>query len=1401
MTPLAPDIEFHQIRVHGSPASRAGGYEELSSLLIMDGIPGKVDWPSAPKFDRFGNPDGGREGCGVLPNGDVWAWQSKYLFEFTDKEAAQVEKSVKRALDTEPTLKKYVVALPYDLPAGDTTTKKGSPVVSAFTRWEKKKAEWEALASAKGMTVEFIFVGQSDLTDVLTSKVENAGRVRYWFGASVLSTKEQQDRLADVVAAAGRRYTPKLHVEVDAAKVLEGLGRSAGWVYDIRVALAGLRRARAAGWRAPSGDADLQKLLEDVVKSLALAELAMETFLTAARTVEPLPDPLGELGTAESALDAAGQSVRKHVDEHGLYIGEAATAFVDIRSGREAVGRAVSLLHGHATAAARRGLLLMTGRAGVGKTHLFCDVASRRAAAARPTVVVLGQDFDSTTLLPQIGNLAQIDGNLDDALQVLDAAGEAAGCAAMLMVDAINEGADATRWAHALPRLMAAVDRFPYVVLAVSCRTEFVDPVVGTLDPGIPRMEHLGFVEATEQAVDRYTSEYGLERFAFPILNPEFGNPLFLKLACEALSTLGEKRFALGATGLATVIEAFLDAVNVRLSEVGRCDYDPKDQLVQKVAREVAARGAGPYGREDVKAIAEAALPGKSWSQSLFAGLLREGVFMETRDDGVYFAYQRLGDILRASLLAESSQPDVQAWFVALKPNDVWVEIGVIGALAVLVPEKFGVELPDLFAADDGSVLGQVADAFLESLALRSPDDTTDRTAELAERLLDLEDWRRGTWAALLRVACIPGHATNAEWTHKLLLARELTARDLSWSEWLIGSTDDNGYEDENAVGVLLDWGWPKDADADSGQLPDDVARLATLILGWMLTTPDRRVRDRATKALVSVGERGIEGFAKGLTEFAGCDDSYVIERLAAAACAVTLRAVDLATIVAIADAAAAMVAGSWPENLLTRDYLRRTSAAARAHGWDGPEWLPPYGAVWPPAAKSYEEIEEMDAGPDYRYASIWSSVHGQFGDFGRYIIEPAIDHFDVPEKRGLRHLVERVIFTRVLELGWTPEEFDDVERGRRGGHDGPVERYGKKYQWIAFYEVLGRLADNFQLKDRSSTSDDPFPYVHPEQVVYRDIDPTVLIHGGILGPGEDERPWFAPVAATFPDEVAEDYPEDLDGVPDPVDLITLTSPDGTQWLSLVRHGSWTQVHPPEIAALKAPNLNVWVQIRGYLVPSADVPALRNWVEGPNGEGQDWDGRWMAENAEVHSSLLGALPGSPDWDWADGNAEPRSIGDRVIPAELSQPVAWYGGTGTDRDAAGTDEATGFVPSRMLFDLLQLRPGRDFQWTDDNGLAVQDPSAGMNEASTLLLRRDLTDRLADVGFSLFWTVLLNKQRHNQSYGRPDDDYRWVSASGSYVVAGSRVELIASNAWRCQPGEGRSTPITWDLKTSE
>jgi hypothetical protein len=141
-----PDVDFARIRPYGHPPSRTAAFEELASILIEQGV---VIWPAGVRFERFGNPDGGREGRGILPNGDVWAWQAKYLFDFDAAAVGQVTSSVRRVINLEPNLKRYFVAMPVDLPAGDTHER-----TSAHTRWTQKVADWQQLAAEKGLTVE-----------------------------------------------------------------------------------------------------------------------------------------------------------------------------------------------------------------------------------------------------------------------------------------------------------------------------------------------------------------------------------------------------------------------------------------------------------------------------------------------------------------------------------------------------------------------------------------------------------------------------------------------------------------------------------------------------------------------------------------------------------------------------------------------------------------------------------------------------------------------------------------------------------------------------------------------------------------------------------------------------------------------------------------------------------------------------------------------------------------------------------------------------------------------------------------------------------------------------------------------------------------------------------------------
>jgi len=87
-----------------------------------------------------------------------------------------------------------------------------------------------------------------------------------------------------------------------------------------------------------------------------------------------------------------------------------------------------------------------------------------------------------------------------------------------------------------------------------------------------------------------------------------------------------------------------------------------------------------------------------------------------------------------------------------------------------------------------------------------------------------------------------------------------------------------------------------------------------------------------------------------------------------------------------------------------------------------------------------------------------------------------------------------RWIAWRAHDLGWTVARFQSWEdggsigRGRMG--DSRVERVGKKYQWIALNELVGRLADRFALVE----DDGLFAYRGGWDSRLRQIDPSLLL-------------------------------------------------------------------------------------------------------------------------------------------------------------------------------------------------------------------------------------------------------------------------------------------------------------------
>jgi hypothetical protein len=89
--------------------------------------------------------------------------------------------------------------------------------------------------------------------------------------------------------------------------------------------------------------------------------------------------------------------------------------------------------------------------------------------------------------------------------------------------------------------------------------------------------------------------------------------------------------------------------------------------------------------------------------------------------------------------------------------------------------------------------------------------------------------------------------------------------------------------------------------------------------------------------------------------------------------------------------------------------------------------------------------------------------------------------------------LIKRWVIKRVYEYGWTKTLFPNDQSHDYSGRERPrVERIGKKYQWLALFELLARLTDNVWVI--GGWPNEARVYDHPATDWFvRNVEPSLL--------------------------------------------------------------------------------------------------------------------------------------------------------------------------------------------------------------------------------------------------------------------------------------------------------------------
>lgn len=1395
--------------------------------------------PAGSTYVAKAAPDAGVESYWVFPDGSDWGFQAKFITSSMDASRwGQIDESVKTALAKHPKLTRYTICLPID--RADPRKEKEKWFKD---HWDEHVEKWSGWAARAGRNVEFTYWGETEIADRLALE-KHAGRYFFWFNKELFTAKWFQNQLNRTIANAGPRYTPEINVSLPISKVFDGLYRHSRFFED----LAGLRReikknARFSPTESNSfASAEIVSLNREAGALLDLLDAGLGTKIN---------EPIKFAGicssseatrkaaiTYESRLDVFEEAKREEARENGtpspteLY--QQPSMFADSKGAIRRLSGALYELEyfceDYAARASNSHAILLAGNGGCGKTHLYCDIAMQRLRDGAASILLLGQHFNSGAPWKQILDLLGLNCQPDEFLSALEIAGQLSGHLAMLSIDALNEGDGRTLWRNHLAGLLADVRRFPGIKVCLSVRSTYEDLCIpeGIAENDLLQVVHRGFADHEYIASKTFFAFYKIKQPSVPLLVPEFQNPLFLKTFCKGLNNAGRTEIPDGMHGITAVFDFFVQSINEKLAKPEYLDYDPAQQPVQKAVRAIAAIMAADkkafVDRATAQQAINALLPTGGYGKTLFFHLLSEGLLTENRMpsynagdewiDVVIFAYERFTDHLVAKRMLDS-YTDVVALkaaftangalhYLAESHNSAYFNRGLLEAFCIQIPERFGKEFPDL--VPHARELDAVRAAFLESIALRNTSAFTAATDHyINSTILAYQGGWDDFFEVLLTVATNPSHPHNARRLHSNLLAKGLAERDALWTLSI-----SEKYGQQGAVDRLVDWATHPD---DKGYIDDRSLALCGIAFAWLLASPNRALRDRATKGLVHLFTNRLPILQLVIKQFATCNDPYVVERLWCVAYGCALRSRPDGALTALAQLTYDTIFKnvSPPPNILLRDYARgiveRALLEKLAVRVVKKRIRPPYRSDWsgnPPSMKDLDEQFGWSREKDDDFRTGWISIVGSVlhgGDFERYVIGTNSGTFpwssrliDEPplgtEQRRKREesfsleLARRWIFNRVVELGWTPEKFGDYDRNvNRHQYDRRAdkkERLGKKYQWIAFYEFVARIADNFQYLPRFSDSTSR-SYQGPWQVSYaRNIDPTCLL---TADRGDASLPaWWSPVNYVPGSEIAaQEWVKSISDMPSPQGLIYATRPsDGSTWLVLETHRSFDEPASLGQERFDFPYRHAWCMVRSYLVKRSDVKRMLKHLSNKN----FW-GRRMPESTDDHQVFLGEFFWSPIYQVHDDSYYGRDgwTKGEGLPARLCVTAEGYL---RERvyDCSISEAIHLLLPAKQIVEGMGLRwSGKESQFLDHDGtVAAFDPSGAEPGPSALLIRQSAFQNFLDVkDLSIIWTVLGAKQWMTGSIR----DEEWVGdlqINGVYSLEnGVLVEDLRSE-WR-------------------
>lgn len=713
-------------------------------------------------------------------------------------------------------------------------------------------------------------------------------------------------------------------------------------------------------------------------------------------------------------------------------------------------------------------VITIVGKAGDGKTDLALDIC-RPKDGINAGVLFLGKDLNARENLDHLVKSFKIYGRpintFEDLLEAVDAAGQRLCKRIPIVIDGLSESEDPRNWRNEVAKANALLENYPNILLVLTLRGEFYEDCIPEL---IPTIELNGFVDDPIAAIHCYFEHYKIDALDADIPIELLSHPLTLRLYCDSANS--ERRIVVGVEALprsqVAIFEKYFEKAIDHIVDLSpsnqRLYHEDIEDTLLKIAGVLWIENRRTLDFNQARSIANEVVRSGS---SLIKNLESEGILLKYRSQNgnheIGFAYDLMAGFKMAEYLLKG---DFNSWIIQNinkiqyhQPHSNTLAYDVFNSLVGLYPnyysrKQFWQLLEGVFREK----------ALLQTTQEQAALINRETIEKFQEYLLSSEKFAFEAFTKLKTTRSAYAHPFDANFLDKALRAMGNTYRDLTWSEWIRR----NSRELKNDLEVLEKrWSEIQIGSNEKGR---------AIWVQWLLTTNHRDLRDQATKVLSIYAKKDPRALFEMAINSLDISDPYVPERTFAAAYGAILSAdfIDAEKINSnVCSFAQQIIESCFIPNApystthtILREYFLGiiNYASTVNQNFVSQEYL---GYC----QKPYKHLPDLfNSLPDITDEEIKAIKESALGmDFNNYTIGrlvPERGNYDDSHPDYIQ--TRKTILRRMMQLGYVSSKFQEIDRkiasssNFRYENDKKVDRYGKKYSWIAFYEMYGWRSD-----------------------------------------------------------------------------------------------------------------------------------------------------------------------------------------------------------------------------------------------------------------------------------------------------------------------------------------------------